>query len=204
MLLVTVSCATVLGCSHRVEIGLDPPFGLATATRRLPRLLPTIRPPVAFQRGSFVDQRADTTMLTKWQWGYKTFRVYSTSPVSQSLFHGLKLLFEGAGHTWGDSGAIRVDVQLLSVESEMSSGFTTVRGASRVRIKLELVDPRDGQLIYSGTYTGSDAEGYGVEAVVPVTRIRHAIEHAMVSCIQGVAVDSALAETVRRVNSPRP
>jgi hypothetical protein len=203
---ITAFAVITLACSHRLEVTLTPPFGLAPVADTLPRgarRLSSVRPTVTFRPGTFADQRSDTTILATWQRGFHTYRVVTKQRLSHLVFDGLAHVVRSAGHTWADSGTIRVDVEVLSTGAALYAGFTTVGGAAHMRMRLVFFDVPAQRPIYSATYKGEFDEDFGVEAVVSVYRISRALENAIAACTQRVAADTLLAGVLWRINTDR-
>ncbi len=197
-------CALVLAilvltsCTHKVYVSLQPPYDVGLVTENA---LSSIQPAIKFFKGKFEDKRADISKLTSFKQEVHSFNLYGKRPVEDAIFEGLQKLVTGSGHEWTDSetAEVRIDLQLLNVQSRRNAGFVKVSASSSIQIKLDFVNPKTDEVVFSDVYNGTDDRGRAMIGLMDM--VKKSIHAAIVNCINNVGKDSDLAKALKKVKS---
>jgi len=196
-----LALGALAACTHHVDVELRPDYPTGVKES----VLTSVRPAVSFARGGYADKRGDTTMLATFKQGVHTYNLFGQRPASDALFEGVQILVERAGHTWvpGDSGQVRIDLQLLGMEANRNAGLFEVGASSKVQIKLDFVDRATGRLIYSDVYNGADQRSKAL--IGGMGMVKASLDGSIINCINQVGADSRLVDALRQwVQAPRP
>ncbi len=190
--LATLAVCLAAACTHHVDVELRPDFPSGVWRDAV---LGGVRPTLRFERGTFADKRADTTRLATFRQDIHTYNLFGKRPVADALFDGLKVLIERVGHAWvpGDTGQVRVDLQLLEIEAVRDAACTECSHKdawSSVRIKADFVDRTTGRLIYTHYYNGADHRSQALVGFMGM--VRASLDASFITCINKVGADSGL------------
>lgn len=192
----TVALAlSVCACTHTETFKLKPDFGATLAKQTA---LSTVQPAVKLARGKVADKRADISKLASFKQGMHTFNVFGARPIEDVVSEGLAKLFTTSGHEWVDASAaeVRVDLQILSVNTGRNAGFVSVGASSSIQIKLDFVDAKTSQSLFSEIYNGKDERQRAM--VGTMSMVEESMDAAIVDCINAVGKDADLAKALAK------
>jgi hypothetical protein len=145
----------------------------------------------------FTDRRPDTLRLATYQVGVHTYRAYGDRSLDDVIFEGLGAVIAEAGHRWigGDSGQVRIDLQLFALNGAMQTGAVDVGAWGAVQMRLDFVEVAANRVIYSQGYSGQRQLSRAI--VARTSLLGAAIDGAVVDCVAKVARDPGLATALR-------
>ncbi len=185
----------LISCTHQVPVALRPEYKTAVARSAE---LAAVQPTLSFGRGFYADRRPDTTMLATFKQGANTYHLFGQRPIADALYEGLMVLVTSAGHRWlpPDSGLpdLRLDLQLLSLQAARNAGFINVGATSSIQFKLDVVDARTGQQVYSNIYNGTDQRSQAMLGLMSM--VRESIDASIVNSINSVGADAKFAAAI--------
>lgn len=191
--LFVVSLTAGVGCVHTTNVPLRPNYG---AEIRVGQALTSVVP-LTFYRGEFADKRPDPTKLASFQQGVHTYNLLEERPIGDAIFEGLKATLSASKQTWNDStrGDIKVNVTFLSLNAVRNAGFVTVGANSTMQIKVDFLNPRTEDVIYTNVYSGSDERS---GAFGFMSMVISSIDASILRCVQGVSDDAGLAKALSK------
>jgi hypothetical protein len=188
----------VAACTHTVTFKLKPDFGAGVSKQTA---LSQVQPGIKFALGKVADKRADISKLSTFKQGAHTFNVFGARPIEEVVAEGLGKLFTFSGHEWVDASAaeVRVDLQILSVSTGRNAGFVTVGASSGIQIKLDFVDMKTSQTLFSEIYNGKDERERAM--VGTMSMVEESMNAAIVNCINAVGKDSDFAKALKKLRA---
>ncbi|NQU54332.1 MAG: hypothetical protein HQ522_17535 [Bacteroidetes bacterium] len=195
--LILVSCFIVLltGCTHKVYLPLIPDYEMEVNSSDI---LKSIEPSMQFVKGSFEDKRSDITLFATFKQQVHTYNLFAERPVEDAIYDGIAVMFDKNGHSWSDSetGQIKINLKLLSATAARTTGMIKVGANSSIQINLEFVDNKSGNLIYSQEYNGTDERSQVMIGLMDM--VKKSIDASIINCINNVANDKLLAESLTK------
>lgn len=182
-------------CTHTETFKLQPDYAAGLAKQNA---LSEVQPVVRFARGQFADKRADISKLATFKQGMHTFNVFAGRPVEDAVFEGLTKLVAACGHEWVEpaSAGVRVDLQILSASTGRNAGFVSVGASSAIQIKLDFIDAKTSQSLYSEVYNGKDERERAM--IGTMSMVEESMDAAIVDCVNAVGKDQDLAKALMR------
>ncbi len=188
----------VVGCSHTVNLALRPSFqeNLSPGNE-----LSSIQPAIKFSQGEFTDKRADIGKLASFKQGVHTFNLYDERPIDEALYEGLQVMMTASGHEWlgEETGQVKIDMQFLGFQASRNAGFIKVGASSNIQIKLDFIDTKTDEVIYSQVYNGTDERDQALIGLMDM--VKKSIDASIINCISNVGEDADLARALKKNNN---
>ncbi|MDP2914971.1 MAG: hypothetical protein Q8O91_05920 [Candidatus Aminicenantes bacterium] len=185
----------VAACTHRVDIAMRPNF---KAQLQKGHELPNVTPAILFCKGEFSDKRTDLTKLATFKQAVHTYDLYEERPVADALFEGLDAAITASGHKWSDVpyGEVKVNVSFLSLQAARNAGFVMVGATSAIQVKIDFVDAKKGDMIYTNVFSGNDERSQAMIGLIGM--VKDSIDASIIRCIQSVVDDAELAKALKK------
>ncbi len=183
------------GCQHRVNVALRPDFD---ATIQPGIELSNVESAIQFFKGEFADKRPDPSSLAKFKQPMHTYTLYEERPVDEALFEGLEVLITTSGHRWSNSeqGNVKVNVEFINLTAARVAGFIKVGATSGIQIKVDFLDAKTGDTIYTNVFSGTDKRSRALIGVMGM--VKDSIDGSIVNCIQSVGDDADLSRALKK------
>ena len=196
-LVLLVVMLSVLGaCTHRVDVALRPDF---KAKLQQGHELPKVTPALQFFKGDYADKRTDPTMLAQFKQPMHTYNLFEERPMADALYEGLGAAIGGSGHQWneGKDGDVKVNATFVNLQAARNAGFIMVGATSSIQIKLDFIDAKTGDTLYTNIYSGNDKREQAMIGLMGM--VKASIDASLVNCVQGVVDDAELAKALQKV-----
>jgi len=192
-LLAVIALVLVSACTHRVAIALRPDFN---AKLQRGHELPKMTPPLKFFRGNYTDKRQDPTLLATFKQGVNTYNLQEQRPMGDAIFEGLAAAITASGHQWNEAkdGDVRVDATFVNLQAARNAGFVMVGATTAIQVKLDFVDAKTGNLIFSNIYSGTDKREKAMLGLMGM--VKDSVDASIVNCIQSVVDDAELTKSL--------
>lgn len=181
------------GCTQKVFVPLTPDYttGITSTIE-----LASIDTPLQFIKGNFDDKRSDTSMYATFKQQAYTFQLFAERPVEEVIYNGLAVMLKKAGHSWsdGETGQIKVNLQLLSTAASRNAGMVMVGATSSIQIKLDFIDNNSNNLVYSQIYNGNDERSQALIGLMDM--VKKSVDASIIDCINNVASDKLLTQAL--------
>lgn len=185
----------IVGCTHTVDVPLLPDFNSNVYSDNE---LSNIKPAIKFVKGKFSDKRAEIGKLATFKQQVHTYNLYAERPIDEALFEGLAVLITLSDHKWieKETGEVQIDLQLLSVQASRHAGFVNVGATSSIQIKLDFIDQKTDDIIYSQVYNGTDERQQALIGLMDL--VIKSIDASIIDCINSVGDDESLARALKK------
>jgi uncharacterized lipoprotein YajG len=185
----------IAACTHRVDIAMRPDY---KAQLKPGNELPKVTPAILFCKGEFSDKRPDPTKLATFKQAVHTYDLYEERPVADALFEGLNAGITASGHKWSDApdGEVKVNVSFISLQAARNAGFVMVGATSSIQIKIDFINAKKGDTIFTNIYTGNDERNQAMIGLMGM--VKDSIDASIVRCIQSVVDDAELAKALKK------
>jgi uncharacterized lipoprotein YajG len=185
----------VAACTHRVDIAMRPDF---KTQLQKGHELPNVPPGIVFFKGDFTDKRTDLTKLASFKQGMHSYELFEERPVADALYEGLNAAVTASGHKWSDTpyGDVKVNVSFLSLQAARNAGFVMVGATSAIQIKVDFIDPKKGESIYTNIYSGNDERNQAMIGLMGM--VKDSIDASIIRCIQSIVDDADLAKALKK------
>jgi len=183
------------GCQHKVNVALRPDFD---ATFQPGNELSNVEPAIQFFKGEFADKRPDPSSLAKFKQGPHSYTLYEERSVDETLFEGLEVLIETSGHKWSNTeeGEVKVDIEFINLTAARAAGLLKVGATSGIQIKIDFLDAKTGDTIYTNIFSGTDKRSRALIGVMGM--VKNSIDGSIVNCIQSVGDDADLSSALKK------
>jgi len=183
------------GCTHKVNVALRPDFD---ATLQPGNELSKVEPAIQFFKGKFTDKRPDLSSLAHFKQGWHSYTLYEERSVDELLFEGLEVLITTSGHQWSNTeeGEVKVNIEFINLTAARAAGFIKVGATSGIQIKIDFLDAKTGDVIYTNIFSGTDERDRALIGVMGM--VKDSIDSSIVNCIQGVGDDADLSSALKK------
>jgi len=192
--------AVLAGCTHKVNVALRPDYD---ATLQPGNELSKVKPAIQFFKGEFADKRSDPSKLTGFKQAMHTYNLYEERPVEEAIFEGLEVLITTSGHQWSktEEGEVKTNLQFINCQADLNTSLLSIVSAtSGVQIKLDFVDAKTGDVIYTNIYSGNDERSLFIGYI---GMMKKSIDASIINCIQSVGDDADLARALMKFKSSK-
>lgn len=183
------------GCTHTVNVALRPNFG---ATLQPGNELSNVEPAIQFFKGEFADKRPDPSSLARFKQGLHSYTLYEERSVEEALFEGFGVLIETSGHKWSstEEGEVKVNIEFINLTAARAAGLIEVSATSGIQIKVDFLDAKTGDMIYTNIFSGADNRKQALIGLMGM--VKDSIDWSIVKCIQSVGDDAGLSSALKK------
>lgn len=186
-----------IGCAHNVNVSLQPIHeNMPSSDNQLQKLGDKI----VFSQGNFIDSRPDPSKLLVIKGGGHTFNYYENPRVEVVLYDELKNLVTSSGHQWDnvERSDVKIDITFIACNAESKTGWVFVGATSYLQFKLDFIDTKRNQMLYSNTYSNNGMYRQPM-AGIPKRMVTNAVSSSISKCIDEVGEDRKLAEALAQM-----
>jgi uncharacterized lipoprotein YajG len=183
------------GCTHNVNVALRPAY---SAILQPGNELSKLTPETTFFKGEFSDSRPDPSKLASFKQGVHTFDLREGRLVDDVFYEGLEVLITTSGHLWSNTGDgdVKINLQFVNCQAVRNTGLIMVGATSGIQIKLDFIDAKTGDMIYSSIYNGSDERSQALIGFMDM--VKASIDTSIIRCIQSVGNDASLVAAIKK------
>jgi len=183
------------GCTHSVNVTLRPDFD---ATIQPGNELSKLEPAIQFFKGEFTDKRPEPSKLAHFKQRWHSYTLHEERSVDEALFEGLEVLITTSGHQWSNTeeGKVKVNVVFINLTAARVARFINVGATSGIQIKIDFLDTKTGDVIYTNIYSGTDEREQALIGLMGM--VKNSIDASIVNCIQSVGDDISLSSALKK------
>jgi hypothetical protein len=118
--------------------------------------------------------------------------------VADALYEGLNAAVTASGHKWSDPpyGDVKVNISFLSLQAARNAGFVMVGATSAIQIKVDFIDAKKSEPIYTNIYSGNDERNQAMIGLMGM--VKDSIDASIIRCIQSIVDDADLAKALKK------
>ena len=193
--MVALTPLLLAGCVHRTNVPLRPNY---TTEIKPGQALGSVAPGLTFFRGDYADKRPDPTKLSTFKQGVHTYNLMEERPMANALYEGLAAQLSASKQKWNDTipGDVKVNITFLNMNAARNAGFVKVGASATIQIKVDFLNAKTSNVIYSNVYTGRDERDKSM--IGGMGMVISSIDSAILRCIQSIGDDAGLASALTK------